>query len=229
MINRVFIFTFILMFSIVTTGINAEERNDWKEVRDVDGIRIFTRDIPGSPLITVRGVSQLDAGILKTGHIIRDVSRYIEWVPQLQLARIIEQNQVSEWLVYLLIELPWPVSDRDVLLRFRADINNTGDHITYHVQSVEQDSVPELPGVVRAEIPDARVLLSGDDQDQTQLDAYMQLDLKGFIPVFVNHFVTKKLPVKLISRLRRQSRKEDIIADTVYWEDLGNQPLQLRR
>ena len=213
----------------ITVTVLGEDQDDWEEVRNVEGIRIYTREIPESPLIAVRGISLLDAGLFKTGHIIRDISRYPEWVPQLQFARIVEQEKKSEWLVYLLIELPWPVSDRDVLLSYRTEINETGDRITYHIHSVEHDSVPELPDVIRAEIPAAMIMLAGNGQEQTLLDANMQLDLKGFIPFFVNHFITRKLPVKLISRLRRQSRKDDIVVDTIYWNDLVNQSSQSHR
>ena len=211
------------MFSVNSP--NAEHHNDWEEVSNQNHIRIFTRHIPDSALIAVRGVSQLEAEVTKIGHIILDVTRYKEWVPQLKHARIIEQKLVTEWLGYLLIELPWPVTDRDVLLRFRMYTNDNNSGITFRVHSVELPSLPEHPGVVRAEIPFAEILLTGDEEGLTVLDANMQLDLKGFIPHFVSQYVIKKLPIKLIKGLRKQARKEDIVVDTGFWNSVRNLPV----
>lgn len=117
----------------------------WSLRVEDDGLRVETREVPGSKFrafrATVRVAATPDAVLAR----LRDVASYPEWFPDTKAARVLEQAD-GRWASYIRTGAPWPVRDRDAIYVSSLD----GDSDAYRIAiSVAPALVPEAEGAVR--------------------------------------------------------------------------------
>ena len=55
----------------------------WEKIDDDDGIVVYRREIPGSPVIAFKGEGDISASILRVASVLVDTSRATEWIDSL--------------------------------------------------------------------------------------------------------------------------------------------------
>eukprot|EP01039_Chlorochromonas_danica_P001169 gene1169-1276_t len=133
---------------------------NWTFVGQLDGVDTFSRQIVGSKLLGFRGVMAIDLHISDVLGPFVNVSQSLEWVHVLKyVERLPVSNPITKQEepfidhIYQILRLPWPITPRDILLRRRFLVNPDQKQITISYHSVEDDRVPELPGMIRAFSP----------------------------------------------------------------------------
>lgn len=84
----------------------------WKLESNDNGIKTYSLSKKGSPIIGFKGEGLVDlpfAEVLKT---IKDTDNYPQWVPLVVGTRVLKENSSLSRVVYLHVDLPWPVTDR---------------------------------------------------------------------------------------------------------------------
>src|SRR5262249_53461672 len=89
----------------------------WEEVSSDDGIKVWRREVEGSPVVAVKGEALIAAPLAKIASVLDDTSRAKEWVCALAEARVLRVVSPTERVEYDRLEAPWPVSDRDFVFR----------------------------------------------------------------------------------------------------------------
>jgi len=122
---------------------------DWQEVGVTDGIAISSRAVPGQSLPEFRGIGEIGGSIDAVLAVLDDVDRHTEWMYECVESRVLAREGDSVSYVYNRTNSPWPVSDRDVVLRSETRVVEPGKqlHIAFH--AVEHPSQGEVRGVVR--------------------------------------------------------------------------------
>src|SRR5260370_32387405 len=85
----------------------------WEKLGDDDGIAVYRREVPGSPLIAFKGEGIVDASILRVASVLVDSSRATEWIDSLKEARILRQVSETETIHYDHIRTPVVIKGRD--------------------------------------------------------------------------------------------------------------------
>src|SRR5260370_36377586 len=85
----------------------------WEKIGDDDGIAVFRREVPGSPLVAFKGEGIVDASILRVASVLVDSSRATEWIDSLKEARILRQVSETETIHYDHIRTPVVIKGRD--------------------------------------------------------------------------------------------------------------------
>ena len=52
----------------------------WEKIGDDDGIAVYRREVPGSPIVAFKGEGIVDQSILRVASVIVDSSRATEWI-----------------------------------------------------------------------------------------------------------------------------------------------------
>ena len=179
----------------------------WQAVRSSDGIQIFTAKPAASPIIKVKAVAEIDAGMDTILAILDDETRYAEWVPYLAEARILQNVSKTEKLVYNLFDAPWPARDRDFIYRLMIT-SQTENEISYTMQSVTTPLMPEKEGVVRAVLIEARYSLTSLNDNQSRIELVFHADLRGHLPVWIVNIVHRSFTFDAIKGLMAQVKGE---------------------
>jgi hypothetical protein len=198
-----------LSFSVAAIAHEAPT-SDWVKVDTNRGISIFRKEIPGDPVYAYKGEGTLHAPLGKIISVSLDVARQPEWVDRLEIAKILREPEPNHRIIYLKVDLPWPVSDRDFVIDARLVVDPIGKTAIYDIHSVEDPLAPPNKCCVRGQVHYNRVELKGLDGVRTEVSAEAHVDPKGSIPKWIVNRIQKSFPKKSIEGMLKQVAKPDI-------------------
>lgn len=131
-------------FPVVATG-------DWELVHKSDGLTVERRNYEGSDLDEIRGVLHLDASLNAVMALLKDASFNDQWVYRSGGARILEEVGYRQAYVYGIVDAPFPMIDRDTVVRFDFEQHPETAEITIGITNFPHFK-PEAEGLMR--VPD---------------------------------------------------------------------------
>jgi hypothetical protein len=176
----------------------------WKRVKAKDGVVVYSREVPGTPIREVRGTGVIDAPLLAVLAVINDVDAYPQWMPKVRTARALARPSRYEVIGYSRMRAPWPVADRDAVVRARARFDRARGEVAVALKALPWPSLPPPKGVVRMPRFDGLFTLRREGAPRTRIDYQVLGDPAGNVPVWIANLVARELPLKTIQRLRKR-------------------------
>lgn len=203
----------VLGLGLLCAPTSASDGEDgWVEVGRTDGITVLRKEIPGDPVFAYRGKGTLKAPLGKIISVSRDVKRQPEWINRLEEARVVREITPMHRILYMKVNTPWPVSDRDFVVESKLTVDREKRVATLEVRSVEEPSLPVDDCCVRGQMHRNHIVLTGSaDGLTTDVDAEAHVDPKGSIPKWMVNAIQKTFPQKSLKGLLRQVSKPDIL------------------
>ena len=200
-IRIIFMFLSTLMLS---GSIRAQS---WNFVKEKDGIKIYTSAEAGKFLKSYRGVTDINAPAEDIFALIEDVNNTDWWDKNLTQIKVLFYEKYKRAQYYLVYDLPWPVTDRDLCV----DVTVTIDPLT----GVSKITATPLSGVV----PECNDMIRIHDYLQTWtvnpagktmthvvLEGFV--DPAGSIPVWVSNMLIIDSPINVINGLKDRLEKK---------------------
>ena len=133
--------------TVLVLSLSAPAFAERSVVREENGITVEEEGAPGRALPILTGTTTMAAPPEQIAAWISATHTYTDWMHNCEEARLLrEEGDVR--VGYNRIGSPWPVSDRDVVLRStRSELEGGGIRIEF--LSTTEESVPEASGVVR--------------------------------------------------------------------------------
>lgn len=138
----------LALSSAITCAAHANEA-PWTLEREDERIALYSRPVAGSPFLAVKVVAVIDAPVEKVATLLGDGNGCSAWRPMCKSSEVLETVSDSERLVYLVLDLPWPVTDRDLVVRSIAHVDTQAR--TLHVNLASASSEHPEQDYVRAE------------------------------------------------------------------------------
>jgi hypothetical protein len=206
------------LFLLFTNCAMAQTGSDWVLKENNDGVRIFTRDVESSKVKAIKVECQLDATLSQVVAALMDVKNSEEWLYHTASNYIVKQVSPSELYYYSLVEMPWPVSNRDFIAHLIVSQNTVTKVVTIDAPCVA-DMVPVKSKVVRIANSRGKWVLSPLGNDHVKVVYTLHADPGGSIPAWLtNLFVTqgpkqsfKKLKVHLQKPVYKNVRLDYIV------------------
>lgn len=185
--------------------------DDWKEVQDTDGVKVFSRSLPDRPIKSVKGTGIVDAPVAKVVLVLLDDARAPEWVDSLAESRVVRLIGPSEYIEYNHVSMPLVVSDRDFVTHVTMSVDR--EKRTVVIRSVPGDDLEvkkKNEAWVRGSLSALYVLESIDEGKRTRLTVEVDADPKGALPPFIVNFFQKDWSRDTIKGIRNQTKKPDL-------------------
>lgn len=178
--------------------------SEWEVVSRSKGVVVSLRREADREFPTFRGVGNIAAPIWDVFAVVADVSSHTEWMHQCIGAKVIsvESNRIR--YVYNRTDAPWPVADRDVVVRSEVTFPNGGSDIRLEFKGVSGKYIPIL-GVVRMPFMLGSYHLKSKGESETQVEYQVNADPGGTIPDWLVERVTRDLPMHTVANLRAQA------------------------
>jgi hypothetical protein len=181
---------FLLLFFFIP-GICAHSQHEWELQKDKNGLKIFTRDTDSSKFKAIKVECILDGTLSKFDAIIRDVNNHKNWIYSTKNSYLLKQISNNEILYYTETSLPWPISNRDVVIKMdiSADpLHNTETVVTYNVNGV----VDKKDDIVRVLHLSTQWQVKAAGINKISIAYYFATDPGGSLPGWiVNAFAVK--------------------------------------
>ena len=140
------VFFFVVFLS--SPIIQAEGEAAWKEVAIDRDVTVWSRDQTGRVLPELRARGQIYGELFHAMAVILDNERSCEWVPNCTESQEIKRLDARTTWVYSVTNSPWPVSDRDTVVKVVAEEIELDQQYRVVMQA-QPDLLPLVEGRVR--------------------------------------------------------------------------------
>jgi len=178
-------------------------RAEWTVVANDRDVEVSQQPVSGRGMPMFRGVGEVAATPDEILEVLEDVNTHAEWMPDCSEARLVRQ-EAEQITVYRRSSAPWPVSDRDVVVRSYIEVIEPGVEIHAFFASVADPDVPERSDAVRmphlAGHWKIRSIGAGHSRVEFQVDA----DPGGQLPGWLAASASRDNPIRTIVGLRER-------------------------
>lgn len=172
----------------------------WTPRKSDAGVTISSRPSADSPINDIRSETRMTASMDSLISLMRDYSARPRWDSMCGEIKVLKQ-EVNAETVYVHMRLPWPVSDRDLVMRVEWKQDPTTGVISQHAYGVP-DAAPPVEG---------RVRMTGFFNDWTftpmpdgtlAVDGIAHADPGGPMPVWMINRLSSDAPLQAMKNMK---------------------------
>lgn len=198
--------SFLAVMSLVPGALSATDAGDWRLERDAEGIRIYTRAVPGWSIREIRGLVRIPARLASVVAVIDDVPASPQLNPLVAQASIHQRASAAHYHVYSTVEMPWPLADRDVLSE-REIRQDAGTLVVTIRERAQPGLLPPREGFVRIVQSHQQWTLTPLDGGAVQAEMRLLSDPAGPIPAALVNALSVSTPFDTLARLREMAQR----------------------
>jgi len=202
----------IIVSVLILSAVALWAQGEWNPVRNADGIRVFTRPSENSSLDEFMGKTIVDARLEVVVELIRDVDAQPQWMADCIEARVVKKYTEEDILVYNVTRAPWPVSNRDVVVRSRGGIDVKSGKVSIIFNAVKDSPVPSRSGIVRMTDLLGQWHLKKTGDNKTEVTYIIRANPAGNIPASIANMTSKNIPFRTLSNMKQMVKKEKYIS-----------------
>lgn len=194
----------MLMLSVVSAGAAAE--GDWKRIGESDGIVGYTRPTPKSSIDEIKAVGIVNAPVAVVEAVIRDIPSMPEYMflckEALPISTPDMQSKGDVVYFYNVTDLPFPVSDRDALVKSVWSVDKATGTVYCHAEGIKT-TYKQSKDIVRMPLSIITCILVPKGENKTEVIYQVLGDPGGELPSWLVRMLTKDYGIKTITGLRK--------------------------
>ena len=198
-------------FSIITPGMALAELPDenaegWNLRKESDNIRVFTVDQPDSSFQAFKAEAVLDVPIENIMAVMNNPGSCVEWVHNCSQSIAFGDGNFHDRYAYSVNDMPWPVTDRDYVIRIRTHGNQSNGEIVMDLNAIPDRRDAEAD-YVRVDKSDTHYRLIPEG-GQTRMIWVQHTEPNGSIPGWLVNTLLVDIPIRSMEQLERVAARE---------------------
>jgi hypothetical protein len=185
--------------------------DDWVAYSDRDDVASYSRSIPGSKVLAMKGVSTLDVPIGRLIGVYLDAARAPKWV---DLMISLEEHKLPgghDAIERQLYDMPWPVYDREFVFKRTVAIDPATKTVTISYKSIQDARHPVTDDYVRATDYGSYWKFTALPGGKTRVEAVAMVDPEGSLPAWLFNSVQRSWPRESIHGIKAEASKPDVV------------------
>ena len=188
----------------------------WERVDELEGMTLFRAEVPGSPVVAYRGSTALPWAVERIVSAICDTELKSHWMSRIRFVEVGKFDATGSRIEYLHLGLPWPLTDREFVVR--SSVKREGGGFVVSYTSMEDARYPARSDRVRAQVYLSEFHVSPvPDQPQAAVDAIVHVDPGGSIPKWLINLYQRKLPRESLAGLKIQLARPEVRELRLLW------------
>lgn len=180
----------------------------WELVRNDAGVEVYRRIVGNSPLHEFQGTGVIESPITAVLAVLDDAEHRLEWMDQAVAQQLISRSGDRDQTFYTRTGAPWPVSDRDSVVRAVTTVDAKAKVVKVDMHSVDHPEWPAKKGVVRMpHLCGHWYLWPTNGGKWTRVEYQVHADPGGSLPTYIINQVSKKIPHNTITGIQRQVQR----------------------
>ncbi|MDB5135412.1 MAG: lipid-binding protein [Mucilaginibacter sp.] len=197
---------FTLLLLLFTNCALAQTSDNWVLKENNDGVKIFTGEVENSKVKAIKVECQLDATLSQLVAVLLDVKNSEEWLYHTASNYIVKQVSPSELYYYSLVEMPWPVSNRDFIAHLKVSQDAITKVVTVDAPCIV-DMVPVKSKVVRIANSKGKWVLSPLSKGRVKVVYTLHAEPGGSIPAWLTNMFVTQGPSQSFKKLKIHLQK----------------------
>jgi len=166
-------------------------QDEWKLSRNENGIKVYTAPGGDTKFKRIKVEARFPGTIEKLRSILLDVANNKKWVYHTRQSSLVEMVNSNEVVYYAETTLPWPFSNRDLVIRMHFSQDPTNHSLVVTAVGVP-DAIPVNRGIVRIRYFNARWEVRSESPNEIAITYFLTINPAGNIsPGISNMFVTR--------------------------------------
>lgn len=178
----------------------------WDLVGLTNNIEVARQSIEDSPLFAFRGETITDIHISVLAGLLLQDRLGTEWVDLMSQSYMIERMGADAKVIRQVYDLPWPVQDRDYVMRQDAAYDVDSKVFTLHFQSISSAREPVNACCIRAEATRTYWRLQQLSDGRTRVSVEVITDPRGSLPSWLINLIQQDWPSNTITGLLARAR-----------------------
>ena len=165
-VNGLVILIWGLIFPLTVIG-----GGDWSLETEDDGLQLYSRVHYDDTAREYKGVCVVDHPIEAVGSVLSDIASYPTWFFRCIQAQKIPTTDSSDlnFLLYIVIDTPWPFTDRDAVYSVVTSIDRAAGKIVVHSRAIKTHLMTPKNTHVRITDSDLQWILEQHTTGQTRI------------------------------------------------------------
>lgn len=191
---------------VASMGAADASEGAWRVVDSERGITVSVRDVPGQELPSFRGQGTIEGDVLYVLAVVLDAEGAMEWAEGADEVALLRELDPRQHLIYSHTDTPWPVTDRDMIMKRKVEIVKPGEAFRLRLECVEQGKAP-IEGIIRIHDCSSDFLLQKVDAQHTSIDYQVRIDPEGSLPKWLVAWAARKVPFDTLVNLEAHVKK----------------------
>lgn len=198
----------LVFFGLLLTGsgVLCQEKG-WKLYSEKDGIQVFTQPVSNSAFKAVKAVGVVETSMSRIAYVLMDVKTTKEWVYGTKVCSLLKQMTPADLIYYSEVDLPWPASNRDFIIRITLTQEPKTKLMTIVAENMPK-YISEKNGIIRIQRSSGLWHIIPIDANHVRVEYTLQVDPGGWIPAWLVNMVASTGPYQSFVGLRKQVKKE---------------------
>ena len=197
------------------------DETPWSLISDIDDVKTYRKEVQGSGIFPLNGVTILNAPIEKVLTLMLDDNRATEWIDLLTEIKLIKTVSDRQYTLLYKMASPLPllVKKRDFLLESNFAFHKKEEKVTLSLHSVEDESVPLQKGYLRGHIYKSKWrFIALKKEGKTLVSLEYHVGPKGLIPKWIVRTFQKDWPHNTLKDLNRYLQDNEIETNKVLFK-----------
>lgn len=179
---------------------------DWQMKEDREGIKVFTRKMDNNPLKAVKAVCTINTSLTSLTAVLLDINGTYDWVYATKKITLLKQISGTDLIYYSEIEIPWPIVNRDFIVRLKVSQDVKTRVVTVEGLS-EPAYLPQNKNIVRIQHSYSKWMITPLQKDQVKVEYLLEVDPGGSVPAWLINLFATRGPFETFKKLLQQVKK----------------------
>jgi hypothetical protein len=180
---------------------DLKAQQDCKLRKNQDSIKVYTCHTDTSRFKSIVAEFAVATTRDELVRMLLNVPNYTRWQYNTVEAKVVKEISATEKIYHTVIEAPWPVTDRDMVVHIRT--KHSGDKKeTMITTESERGVVAEQKGFVRVPASRALWIIREKTKNHLEIKYTMQIDPGGDVPVWLVNWVCAQAPYQSFKNLK---------------------------
>ena len=112
---------FLAFLSLTSFRHPTPQDNDWVYEREKKGIKIFTKKSKWGHLRDCKAIMTVSSTPEQMLKVLTDIDDYKTWMPRCKKSQLVARLNDHEFIIHLVFTAPWPVKNRDCVVRLKVE------------------------------------------------------------------------------------------------------------
>jgi hypothetical protein len=177
----------------------------WELKNEEDGIKVYTRRVENSDIKAIKVECTIEATLSQLTAVLLDIPASHEWIYATKFCRVQKNISPSELIYYSEIDVPWPASNRDFIVRVKLEQDSITKKLTVDGEN--------LPHYLKEQEDVVRIMHTKSNWTVTPRNEYLDIVFTlhvhpgGSIPAWLINLFATRGPLETFRKLRSQVNK----------------------
>ncbi|HET8706588.1 MAG TPA: START domain-containing protein [Pseudomonadales bacterium] len=175
----------------------ALAEDNWKLVKDEDGIKVYTQPVEGSNFLEFKGVADLDASLPQCAGLVMSIPHMPKWMYGTTHAEQVSAVSDVDRVIYMVQHAPFPLKDRDLYVH-NTLTQNADNSVVYAMDLMPEKAIDSK--YVHVKKLHTRVTMIALSANKTHVEYRAHVDPGGKVPSWAANLVVTDTPFNTLKQ-----------------------------